>query len=362
MTEDQVERIFQPFDQADTSMTRRFGGTGLGLSICKGLVEQMGGELQVESTLHRGSAFSFSIWYDREVKGGLEPNTIPYFPGLKALVVDDNEAARELYSSMLQELHMDVHTAGSGEACLTAVLDNAESRPYDLILMDYKMPEMNGLEAIEALKSLSGKTARRTRILIVTGYGHSALRKRALSLGADGYLEKPVSFYQLSAVLSRLYTLEESPSPDTAEPSWADRMDLKGAKVLLVEDNDINQLVANKLLTGVGIEVTIVKNGAVAVETIEKAETVFDAVLMDIQMPVMDGYEATRRIRKNRKFSHLPIIGLTAHAMRSEYQRCLDAGMNTQVTKPINPKQLFDALAEEIGKRHRTAFYFASTL
>ncbi|MCC7483566.1 MAG: response regulator [Burkholderiales bacterium] len=346
MTPEQAARMFQPFTQADGSTTRKYGGTGLGLTICRKLVEMMGGTIRVESEAGAGSTFSFSAWFGI----GEDAGTLRVVPealhGARVLVVDDNPAARRVLADMLAALPVAVDEVASGEEAVSAVSGAARGQPYRLVFMDWKMPGLSGIEAARAIRA-SHDGAKPPAIIMVTAFGREDVREEAEAAGLDGFLVKPVSASTLfdaivGVIAPRAGGHEEAPAPD-------DGHRLDGMRVLLAEDNEINQQIAIELLQSAGVAVETAGNGREAVEKV-KAGPRWDAVLMDLQMPELDGLSATREIRADARHAELPIIAMTAHAMVEERERCFQAGMNDHVTKPIEPAVLYRTLARWVRR------------
>ena len=378
MTGEQAARLFQPFMQADSSTTRKYGGTGLGLTISKRLTEMMDGEIWVESEAGQGSTFSFTAKFDL----GKEKARKRFKPaqdlrGMKVLVVDDNATSREILHDMLDSFTFEVTLAASGEEGISELESADADKPFELVIMDWKMPGMDGIEASGRIKNHKG-LHKIPAIVMVTAYGREEVMQQADDLKLDGFLLKPISPSMLFDVIMQAFgeaVSETSRIVQTGEQEADVLRHLRGARVLLVEDNEINQQVAGEILEGAGLTVTVVNNGQEAVDAVKEND--YDAVLMDVQMPVMDGYTATRRIRKwefgsgkgevgsrnknendsalksafripHSDFKGLPIIAMTAHAMAGDEEKSLQAGMNAHVAKPIDPDQLFSTLQQWI--------------
>ncbi len=369
MNEEQRGRLFQAFSQADTSTTREYGGTGLGLSISKRLVEMMHGHIWVDSEPGKGSTFTFIV---RLGVGRTNPPPMVAADvdlcGLRLLVADDNATSREILCSMLESMGFEVALAPSGEACLGELEAAAPDHPIDLVLLDWSMPGMDGFETARRIfgdESRYGKP----RLVMVTAYGRQEMLRRADSSGFSGFLTKPVSSSTLFDTIAQAFgrgPASRGTRRERENASVAGLDSVRGAQVLLVEDNEINQQVAQEILEQAGFVVTVAGNGRLGLEAVKQGA--FDAVLMDIQMPVMDGHEATKRIRNWEKAQGretpatpdagtpatagpVPIIAMTAHAMAGDAERSLSSGMNDHVAKPINPAQLFAALVKWIRPR-----------
>ena len=351
MSDDQLNRIFSPFQQADISTTRKFGGTGLGLTICKRIIELMNGSLSVASTFGHGSTFSFTATFQlHEEKINLQHHDFQHRKGLKALLADDSESARMVLQEMLESFGFEVHAAaGSQEAIQLFKEQHTDTNPFSILIIDWKMPKMNGVELVEHLRNTTKKIP---SVVMVTAFGIESIKEATTQKIVDDYLLKPVNPSTLFDVINNLLHLTPTRSK-TEVNTMVDmdhlRQELTGKKILLVEDNDMNLDLALELLQDVGIDVSIARNGLEAIDQVERE--VFDCVLMDIQMPEMDGLTATQKIRQNDRHKQLPILAMTAHAMKGEAEKSLAAGMNEHITKPIDPFILYTALIKHIHQK-----------
>jgi PAS domain S-box-containing protein len=357
LTEEQKGNLFKSFTQADTSTTRRYGGTGLGLSISQKLVSMMNGEIWVESEYGRGTTFHFTADFRLGKEKAKKHFTIsPDLRGMKTLVVDDNVTSREILKDILESFSFEVSLAASGEEGITEIENAAGQKPFELIVMDWKMPGIDGIEASSRIKN-HPDLVQIPAIILVTAYGREEIMHKAEKVGLNGFLIKPVSPSVLFDTIMQAFGKD---IPETSRlrkrQAEADALQvMRGARILLVEDNEINQQVAQEILEGAGLIVTLAANGQEAVEAVKK--TGYDAVLMDVQMPVMDGYAATREIRNLKsEIRNVPIIAMTAHAMAGDAEKSLEAGMNGHVSKPIDSDLLFTTLQKWIrstGNRSR---------
>ncbi|MBC7547501.1 MAG: response regulator, partial [Polaromonas sp.] len=354
LTEEQISRLFQSFSQADSSTTRKFGGTGLGLAITKNLAHLMGGEVGVSSVYGKGSEFwcTVRLGLSQQSRRALTPN--PDLRGHRALVVDDNESARHAIRGMLEGMTFDVVDVASGEQALSA-LTTAQSlgRPFDIVYLDWRMPDMDGVQAARQIKALPLST--RPTLVLVSAHGREEMQIEAASVGITSLLVKPVSpsllfdttMEALGAHAVQGHELRTSQVALLEEPEPT--LSLRGARVLLAEDNEMNQQIACELLGDAGLLVDVAQNGEEALTKVNSAR--YDLVLMDMQMPVMDGVTATQAIRRMTRLRNLPIVAMTANARAEDRRSCLDAGMNDFLSKPIDPDVLWAMLLKWIKPR-----------
>ncbi len=372
MTAEQAAKLFQPFTQADTSTTRKYGGTGLGLTISKRLVEMMGGEIGVNSKPGQGSNFHFTAVFAMAAQE-LEKRSrlVGELKDLKVIVVDDSAASQNIFKEILESFSFKVTVADSGAKALTKINEYAgQETGYDLVIMDWKMPGMDGIETSRRIKK-NFESSRKPKIIMATAYGRQEVMRQADEVGLDGFLIKPVNPSVMLNTIMDVFgkEVERRPRMCTEKARGPATLGkIRGARILLVEDNEINQQVAQEILSGADFEVTLAINGQEAVNAVQ--QNPYDAVLMDIQMPVLDGYEATKRIRKweggmrneiekksdlkseirdpKSQTQGLPIIAMTAHAMMGDREKSMAAGMDDHVAKPIDPDELFTVLEKWI--------------
>lgn len=339
MSSEQLEKIFSPFTQGDSSTTRKYGGTGLGLAISKRLVEAMGGELRVQSTLHEGTTFSFEI--EMEVVSWEQNHPHIQETPFHILIVDDQAISRDILREMVEGFGCTAQEASDGEGAIIKLLEaDRDGKPYDFILMDYAMPGMDGKAAIREIRRMVSEGILRSEIpSILMVSAHVDSQSSDKDLGISHFLSKPVTGSTLFDALSQNRS-------GFIRSNSVELPNLGGIRVLLAEDNEINQDVALLMLNRVGIEVDVVSNGQEAVERFLETPNRYTLILMDLQMPIMSGYEATREIRKQN--SEIPIIALTAAAMIEDREKVLEVGMNDHLSKPIDTTELYRVISKWI--------------
>ncbi|CAM2010176.1 response regulator [Acanthopleuribacter pedis] len=354
MLEEQKEHVFHAFTQADSSTARVHGGTGLGLTICDRLVRMMKGVLKVESEFGKGSCFIFDATFDiaSEVKKP-KPSMDAALRDMRVLVVDDCRTARKIHRHFLTSFSFSTEVAQSGQEALEKILKaENEDRPYGLILLDWHMQGMDGIDVVERLDEMYGPE-NRPAIIVVTAFSQAVGLSRQLKGIVDALLEKPVRRSTLFDAIMDVFHSDgrRLSMSENSDASLSSTYIFPDTKILLAEDNEINQQVARDLLENMAIQVTTAGNGKQALETVQTFD--FDAIFMDIQMPEMDGLEATRRIRalKGKRFKRIPIIAMTAHALVDDHKKSLEAGMNDHLTKPIDLQSLNETLAKWLAQK-----------
>ena len=356
---DDQKKLFQSFSQADISTTRKYGGTGLGLAISKRLAEMMGGKIWAKSEPGKGSIFYFTVRFGLQKKVEKRQHMVPdKIAGLRVLICDDNPTARQILYDICSTFSFEATGVSSGQEALLELEKAENSGGYDLVLMDWRMPGMDGIETTRRIKE-NPKLSKVPELLMVTAYGSEDVKLQAERAGIDGLLVKPVNpslFYDTIMNIFGNQIGEEINITSSVPEQMPDKSEalksIKGARILLIEDNAINQQVATELLEQAGFVVTAVSSGKQGVQAVKRSE--YDLVLMDIQMPEMDGHEATRIIREKRSLDSLPIVALTAHAMAGEREKALDSGMNDYLSKPIKSEDLYAVLKKWIKPAERS--------
>ena len=353
---DRQALIFDKFTQADGSTTRQYGGTGLGLTICQQLSQMMGGEIGVESQEDEGSRFWFTAVFEKQPVDQQTAEQIPSdISGMPILIIDDNDANRAVLMKMLSGFACKPAQAYGGEKGIQMLKEAAQSgAPYKLVLLDMRMPLMDGEQTAQLIKS--DPEIRGVRIIILTSIGVRGDAARMEAIGCSGYLMKPIKQSRLREAIATVFG-QDGTEESSKAASFVTRHSLaeekrKNTRILLVEDHPVNRKLATNILSKAGFRVETAEDGKLALEALE--QQAYDIVLMDIQMPRMDGYEATRAIRAGQgATARIPIVAMTAHAMKEDKDRCLEAGMNDFVTKPIRPQQLFATIDKWISRDER---------
>lgn len=345
---EQAAKLFQPFCQADGSISRQFGGTGLGLTISKRLVEMMDGKIELKSKIGKGSEFVFTIPFALQARHSGAHHIYPdEVKGMRVLAVDDSKMSRMVLDKVLRSFTFDVVTARNGGQALELLHKNDESSPFKLVITDWRMPDIDGIELVKNIKN-NALLKNTPKVIMLTAFGQDEIRHRAEQVDLDGFMLKPfnrsILFDTIMETIANDKSRKFKITPEG--PRLGVPTNVAGAHVLLAEDNEINQQVAREILEGADVVVSIVSNGQEAVEKIKINS--YDAVLMDIQMPIMDGFKAVKIIRDDDKNKSLPIIAMTAHALVGDREKSLLAGMNDHITKPIDPDVLMEVLSKQL--------------
>jgi CheY-like chemotaxis protein len=352
--EGKVDLIFDPFQQADGSTTRKFGGTGLGLSISKQLIHLMGGELRVESEPGKGSIFHFSIGV-KKYEGTLDKRPAPVFlAGKKALLADDNQLNLEILTHFLTSIGMQVVAlTKANEVVPTLQKAFATKEPFDIGIIDIQMPEITGYDVAEKIRKLDSPISQ----IPLLAFSSSVIQgaKRCFEAGFDGFLPKPINRLKIFEMMERLIgekgPHEQNHKREKIVTQYSFREEIKhSVRIMLAEDNPVNQKLASIMLTKAGYTVKVVDNGREAVEHYTASPNEFDLIFMDVQMPEMDGLEATKAIRE-KGFDSIPIIAMTAQAMVGDREKCLEVGMNDYISKPIKREIVFEMVRNWVLKK-----------
>ncbi|WP_371188114.1 response regulator [Thalassotalea maritima] len=343
---EQQARLFQPFTQADASTTRKHGGTGLGLAISNKLVKLMGGEIRLVSELNVGSNFSFALTFQRQQSATRKP-MLAHKKISRVLIVDDNQYALEIFQKIINNLGYEASVCDNATMALQMLKSADAEQPYQLVLMDWQMPSMDGIEAVRALRN-DLKLQHQPIVFMVTAYGREELNMRIGDIHVDDVLTKPVTASSLHDAISNSFghTIEHDASISRRNESQEALAQLQGAHILAVEDNEINQELIFALLTQNGMTCDLADDGQQALEKLTHQH--YDGILMDCQMPVMDGYTATKKIRQQSKYEALPIIAMTANAMTGDREKAIAVGMNDHIAKPVNVNHMFKTMAKWI--------------
>ncbi|MEE1673098.1 PAS domain S-box protein [Agarivorans aestuarii] len=353
MTPEQQAKLFKPFSQADSSTTRKHGGTGLGLAICLKLTELMGGKIALNSELGEGSCFYFELPMRIQKNAQtLRDTNSAQLSSLKALVVDDNANAREINQQVIAGFGLQVEVASSGREAIAMIQEYAQKAAFDMVFMDWKMPEMDGIQTVQQIQDQGFELD----VIMVTAFGRDELTKEAESINIDAVLTKPVTpshLFDTIVQVRKIEVFEQTRREAQQQGSNSDIAQLQGANILVAEDNDVNQELITELLKSNGINCTVCDDGAQAVEYLKQNNV--DGVLMDCQMPVMDGYTATKVIRHQLGLKEMPVIALTANALAGDREKAIEAGMNDHIPKPINVNSLFSTMAKWITPASPTA-------
>ncbi len=355
LTEEQKGKLFQSFQQADSSTTRKYGGTGLGLVISKNLALLMNGQVGVESEFGKGSTFWFTARLKISKNASVLMTARKQLDNVRALVVDDGNTERDIFVKILQSFGMIADQTGTGESAINMVIDaDKQGNGYDVVYMDMQMPGYNGIQTVQKLNERV--LNKKPHYVIVTAFGREEIFSQASNTEIEMVLVKPVSvkfLYESTAKLLGKYVVENLTQKMNEVSTFKSLDGIAGADLLLVEDNELNKQVAVELLEDKKLNVDVASNGLIAVKKCEVKQ--YELILMDMQMPVMDGLDATRAIRKIETYKDTPIIAMTANAMAGDKDRCLQAGMNDHIAKPIEPEKLYERLVEWLPQREQSS-------
>ncbi|CAN5556295.1 hypothetical protein BH09PSE5_BH09PSE5_44350 [soil metagenome] len=347
---ERIPSLFNAFEQADSSTTRRYGGTGLGLTITRRLAQLMGGDVSVESELGRGSAFTLTVRLHLAENAESDDNLLS---GMRVLLVDDDRDVREAFADLLERFGIDVETADSGRKAIAMVAEARQNgRAHDVVLIDWRMPGMDGIETVRTMFADSAND--QLAAILMSGTSDERMRRTAREIGVSAVLEKPVSPSSLQEQLLRVLVRRASVVPvSQQQPSPEATLGeaYRGARVLLAEDNPVNQEVAGALLRMAGLKVDMADTGRIALEMAQRGG--YDLILMDMQMPDMDGLQATRAIRAIAGLATVPIVAMTANAFVGDRAACLAAGMDDHISKPVSPRELYKTLAHWLSTERR---------
>ncbi len=341
---DKQAQLFEAFSQADSSITRRYGGTGLGLTICQKLVTLMGGSIRLESEPGKGSTFSFHLPLGLQQDANAPETVPPVLHHLRVLLVDDNATFRDAMREMLESFTLTVETADSAEQALRMLKARRDTNDaFQLVILDWLMPGMDGLTLLKTIRQDQGLAS--LPVVMMTAWGKDEERQQAIQQGAAAFLGKPPRQSMLYNVITDVLGEQQADDRQQPEKTTTNMDSLQGLRLLLVEDNEINQMVVQGMLSNQHISMRIANHGQEALDILEQeGPDAFDVILMDVQMPVMGGYEATAKIRQMPGFADIPIIAMTAHAMAGDREDCLKAGMNDYISKPVDADRFYAVL------------------
>lgn len=351
IAKEHIDQLFEPFNQADVSITRKYGGTGLGLAISKRLVEMMGGTMTLESELGVGSTFAFTIPFELQARHASPYHVYPAeLRGMRVLIVDNSGRSNAILSKTLSSFTFDPVVATNGLQAFRMIQENDETRPFRLVITDWRTPGLSGLDLIRKIKGDDSLRVK-PKIILLTAYGNESIRHLAEQVGLDGFILKPFNRSLLFDTIMDIFCGGES---RVRKASGVKTMagipaNVSGARVLLAEDNEINQQVAREILESAGVSVNIAGNGREALEMLESGA--YDLVLMDIQMPEMNGFETTKAIRANPNLKDIPVVAMTAHALVGDKDKSLISGMNDHITKPVDPDLLISTLSQWLPEK-----------